>query len=147
MLRVTSSFRLLHRLPSKSLPPPLHLSNSSYKPSIRSPTPRVLLRTPVVSFSTAPRLSVPSGCLSHGELEPYLSCSMPGGRRLRIAVLVSGGVDSSVALRLLHAAGHSCTAFYLKIWFQVRPLIGLVCRAECFVICMELHIIAFPSGG
>jgi tRNA-specific 2-thiouridylase len=37
---------------------------------------------------------------------------------LRVAVLLSGGVDSSVALRLLHAAGHSCTAFYLKIWFQ-----------------------------
>ncbi|PSS14539.1 TRNA-specific 2-thiouridylase [Actinidia chinensis var. chinensis] len=39
-------------------------------------------------------------------------------KRLKVAVLVSGGVDSSVALRLLHAAGHSCTAFYLKIWFQ-----------------------------
>lgn len=39
-------------------------------------------------------------------------------QRLKVAVLVSGGVDSSVALRLLHAAGHSCTAFYLKIWFQ-----------------------------
>ena len=23
-----------------------------------------------------------------------------------------------MALRLLHAAGHRCTAFYLKIWFQ-----------------------------
>lgn len=42
---------------------------------------------------------------------------MPG-KRLKVAVLLSGGVDSSVALRLLHAAGHSCTAFYLKIWFQ-----------------------------
>lgn len=39
-------------------------------------------------------------------------------RQLKIAVLLSGGVDSSVALRLLQAAGHSCTAFYLKIWFQ-----------------------------
>jgi tRNA U34 2-thiouridine synthase MnmA/TrmU len=39
-----------------------------------------------------------------------------------VAVLLSGGVDSSVALRLLHAAGHSCTAFYLKIWFQVHTL-------------------------
>lgn len=39
-------------------------------------------------------------------------------KRLSVAVLISGGVDSSVALRLLHAAGHSCTAFYLKIWFQ-----------------------------
>ncbi|CAN1856714.1 tRNA-specific 2-thiouridylase MnmA [Linum perenne] len=48
----------------------------------------------------------------------YLSCCMPEKDRLRIAVLISGGVDSSVALRLLHAAGHQCTAFYLKIWFQ-----------------------------
>ncbi|KAI7990543.1 tRNA-specific 2-thiouridylase MnmA [Camellia lanceoleosa] len=40
-------------------------------------------------------------------------------QNLKVAVLLSGGVDSSVALRLLHAAGHSCTAFYLKIWFQV----------------------------
>ncbi|KAL9247917.1 hypothetical protein vseg_021294 [Gypsophila vaccaria] len=51
------------------------------------------------------------------DVKPYLSCAMPN-QRLKIAVLVSGGVDSSVALRLLHAAGHSCTAFYLKIWFQ-----------------------------
>ncbi|KAJ0229040.1 tRNA-5-taurinomethyluridine 2-sulfurtransferase [Hirschfeldia incana] len=48
----------------------------------------------------------------------HLSCSMPNNNPLRVAVLLSGGVDSSVALRLLHAAGHSCTAFYLKIWFQ-----------------------------
>ncbi|KAF3608248.1 hypothetical protein DY000_02048565 [Brassica cretica] len=47
----------------------------------------------------------------------HLSCSMPNKPR-RVAVPLSGGVDSSVALRLLHAAGHSCTAFYLKIWFQ-----------------------------
>ncbi|CDP04153.1 unnamed protein product [Coffea canephora] len=48
----------------------------------------------------------------------YLSCSMPHKKPLKIAVLLSGGVDSSVALRLLHLAGHSCTAFYLKIWFH-----------------------------
>eukprot|EP00976_Prorocentrum_cordatum_P110807 1195267-Prorocentrum_minimum.AAC.1 len=30
----------------------------------------------------------------------------------------AGGVDSSVALRLLLAAGHQCTAFYLQIWMQ-----------------------------
>ncbi|XP_028187329.1 uncharacterized protein LOC114373947 isoform X3 [Glycine soja] len=53
-----------------------------------------------------------------GDLDRYLRCSMPQNSPLRVAVLVSGGVDSSVALRLLHAAGHSCTAFYLKIWFQ-----------------------------
>ena len=37
---------------------------------------------------------------------------------MKIAVLVSGGVDSSVALRLLQAAGHDVTAFYLKIWLE-----------------------------
>jgi len=37
---------------------------------------------------------------------------------MRIAVLVSGGVDSSVALRLLKDQGHELTAFYLKIWLE-----------------------------
>jgi len=37
---------------------------------------------------------------------------------MKIAVLVSGGVDSSVALALLKAAGHDLTAFYLKIWLE-----------------------------
>lgn len=37
---------------------------------------------------------------------------------MKIAVLVSGGVDSSVALRLLQEQGHSLTAFYLKIWLE-----------------------------
>lgn len=37
---------------------------------------------------------------------------------LRVAVLVSGGVDSSLALQLVTAAGHQATAFYLQIWFQ-----------------------------
>lgn len=37
---------------------------------------------------------------------------------MNIAVLVSGGVDSSVALKLLKDQGHSVTAFYLKIWLE-----------------------------
>lgn len=37
---------------------------------------------------------------------------------MNIAVLVSGGVDSSVALRLLKEAGHTLHAFYLKIWLE-----------------------------
>jgi len=37
---------------------------------------------------------------------------------MKIAVLLSGGVDSSVALRLLRGQGHDLTAFYLKIWLQ-----------------------------
>jgi tRNA (5-methylaminomethyl-2-thiouridylate)-methyltransferase len=37
---------------------------------------------------------------------------------MNIAALVSGGVDSSVALRLLKDAGYDITAFYLKIWLE-----------------------------
>ncbi|MDQ5940749.1 MAG: tRNA-5-taurinomethyluridine 2-sulfurtransferase [Candidatus Dependentiae bacterium] len=37
---------------------------------------------------------------------------------MKIAVLVSGGVDSSVALARLHEQGHEVTAFYLKIWLE-----------------------------
>jgi tRNA-5-taurinomethyluridine 2-sulfurtransferase len=37
---------------------------------------------------------------------------------MKTAVLVSGGVDSSVALRLLQEQGHTVTAFYLKIWLE-----------------------------
>jgi len=38
---------------------------------------------------------------------------------MKIAVLLSGGVDSSVALNLLKQAGrHELTAFYLKIWLE-----------------------------
>jgi tRNA-specific 2-thiouridylase len=37
---------------------------------------------------------------------------------MKIAVLLSGGVDSSVALQLLRNQGHDLTAFYLKIWLE-----------------------------
>ncbi|MEI6222307.1 MAG: tRNA 2-thiouridine(34) synthase MnmA [bacterium] len=37
---------------------------------------------------------------------------------MQIATLVSGGVDSSVALALLKEQGHELTAFYLKIWLE-----------------------------
>ena len=39
-------------------------------------------------------------------------------KSMKIAVLVSGGVDSSVALRLLKEQGHELYAFYLKIWLE-----------------------------
>ncbi|XP_074579804.1 uncharacterized protein LOC141836262 [Curcuma longa] len=77
--------------------------------------------SPVATLAPSPTAGDPPrpSSVSHAyaDLEPYLGCSMPG-RRLRVAVLLSGGVDSSVALRLLHASGHDITAFYLKIWFQ-----------------------------
>lgn len=37
---------------------------------------------------------------------------------MNLAVLVSGGVDSAVALRLAQEQGHTVTAFYLKIWLE-----------------------------
>lgn len=82
--------------------------------------PRKITTTARRLFSLKP-LAVSSPIRNYGDerIDPtYLSCSMPHKNPLKVAVLVSGGVDSSVALRLLHAAGHSCTAFYLKIWFQ-----------------------------
>ncbi len=36
----------------------------------------------------------------------------------KIAVLLSGGVDSSVALALLHEQGYQVVPFYLKIWLE-----------------------------
>lgn len=36
----------------------------------------------------------------------------------KIAVLISGGIDSSVSLRLLKDQGHDIVAFYLKIWLE-----------------------------
>lgn len=41
-----------------------------------------------------------------------------GGVIMKIAVLVSGGVDSSVVLARLKEEGHEVTAFYLKIWLE-----------------------------
>lgn len=37
---------------------------------------------------------------------------------MKVALLLSGGVDSSVALALLREQGHDVTAFYLKIWLE-----------------------------
>ena len=37
---------------------------------------------------------------------------------MKIAVLLSGGVDSSVALSLLEEQGHDLHAFYLKVWLE-----------------------------
>ncbi len=37
---------------------------------------------------------------------------------MKVAMLISGGVDSSVALKLLKQQGYEVTAFYIKIWME-----------------------------
>lgn len=39
-------------------------------------------------------------------------------KKMKVAALVSGGVDSSVALKILKDQGHDVTAFYIKIWLE-----------------------------
>ena len=69
---------------------------------------------------------------------------------MKIAVLVSGGVDSSVALRLLHEQGHELEAFYLKIWLEDELAYLGNCpweedlayaQAVCDAIKVPLHVI------
>lgn len=76
----------------------------------------------------------------------------PDGRRLRIALLLSGGVDSSLALRLLQAAGHDVTAFYLQIWFQedFRNYWDACPWEEDLAICQQvqlLRLLQILTGG
>ena len=42
------------------------------------------------------------------------------GSEDEVAMLLSGGVDSSVALKLLLDQGYKVRAFYLKIWFYCK---------------------------
>ncbi len=49
---------------------------------------------------------------------------------MKIAVLLSGGVDSSVALRLLKEQGHDITAFYLKYGFRMSSPFWVIARGK-----------------
>jgi tRNA (5-methylaminomethyl-2-thiouridylate)-methyltransferase len=74
---------------------------------------------------------------------------------MNIAVLTSGGVDSAVALRLLHETGeHTLTACYLKIWLEEElTFLGdcpweedLACvRAVCDPLGIPLRVISLQS--
>lgn len=73
---------------------------------------------------------------------------------MKIAVLVSGGVDSSVALRLLKEQGHELTAFYLKIWLEDELSFLGVCpweddlsyvRAVCEQADVPLEVVPFQK--
>ncbi|XP_031489095.1 uncharacterized protein LOC116256757 isoform X1 [Nymphaea colorata] len=107
-----------HHLLSLALPASLLFVHHHHRSSFTPPT--ILRTSPLCCVADSVGLDdhhrhplLPIGPISPRHLE----CSLLGERR-KVAVLLSGGVDSSVSLRLLCAAGHSCTAFYLKIWFQ-----------------------------
>ena len=126
-MSMSSSLTLFH-LPFQSLSLQRQ-TQIKLKPFLQfTPTPLSISSS---SFSTSVA-QVPLRSSNSIDVDDHhLSCAMPNTKPLRVAVLVSGGVDSSVALRLLHAAGHSCTAFYLKIWFQVCPFIHIYNNVGC----------------
>ena len=73
---------------------------------------------------------------------------------MNTALLLSGGVDSSVALHLLLQQGHTVTAFYLKIWLEDElAFLGscpweddlLYVRAVCEQAGVPLRIISFQK--
>lgn len=73
---------------------------------------------------------------------------------MKIAVLVSGGVDSSVALRLLQEEKHELTAFYLKIWLEDELSFLGECpweedlsyvRAVCEQVGVPLEVVPFQK--
>ena len=90
-----------------SFPPPDKWHENHLLMQGCEPPPSPLLTS---TSSYAPNSS--SSATNHPQVH------VQGQGRLKVAVLLSGGVDSSLALRLLLAAGHDCTAFYLQIWFQ-----------------------------
>lgn len=69
------------------------------------------------------------------------------------AVLLSGGVDSAVALALLHQAGHRISPFYCKIWLEEESF-GANCPWEedlryAEAVCKKfgLHLHIHPMQG
>ena len=74
---------------------------------------------------------------------------------MKIAVLLSGGVDSSVALQLLvHQGAHQLTAYYLKVWLEDEVAYLGDCpweedlkyaRAVCDQVGVPLEIVSLQS--
>lgn len=73
---------------------------------------------------------------------------------MNIAMLISGGVDSSVALHKLVQQGHTVTAFYLKIWLEDELAFLGTCpweedlayvRAVCDKLKVKVEVISFQK--
>ncbi len=73
---------------------------------------------------------------------------------MNIAMLISGGVDSSVALHRLVQQGHKVTAFYLKIWLEDALAFLGICpwdedllyvRSVCDKLNVDLEVVSFQQ--
>jgi sulfur transfer protein SufE len=65
--------------------------------------------------------------------------SRTGAGRGRVALLLSGGVDSSVALHLLLQKGYDVTCYYLKIWLQDElQHLGTCPWEDDYAVCVEV---------
>ena len=77
---------------------------------------------------------------------------LPGAED-EVAMLLSGGVDSSVAMRLLLDQGYKIRAFYLKIWLEDElahlnecPWVSeLPSSLPCSCLALALLLLCFPS--
>ncbi len=74
---------------------------------------------------------------------------------MKIAVLVSGGVDSAVALALLQQQGHMVVPYYLKIWLEDELAFLGECpweedlshaRAVCEKLGLELKVVSLQQA-
>lgn len=131
MIRVIQSQvqECVGRLPQQSqskLTLPVDASSPVIVSSLQPP--KLELLTDIASISTSP---------------------MDVKRKTRVALLLSGGVDSSVALHLL-MRGHNkvqydVTAFYLKIWLEDELSDLNICPWEedvqyCKAVCQQLNV-------
>ncbi len=93
--------------------------NDEYNVVTSPPHPDISRPPPYVSHQLA-REDYYVGNERHhiDDTNTYLSSYSWPNAANEIAVLVSGGVDSSVALMLLKSQGYSLRAFYLKIWLE-----------------------------
>lgn len=94
--------RTVQQMLQRQCPPqPLDSSASSTTEQPAPPSSSV-----TISDSTAVRTA------------PAMSTAATGPRQDEVAVLLSGGVDSSLALKLLKDQGVPVRAYYLKIWLE-----------------------------
>ena len=81
-------------------------------------------------------------------------CSTDYFLPMKIALLLSGGVDSAVSLNLLKREGHDLTAFYIKVWLEDElAYLGncpweedlMYARAICHQAGVPLEIVSLQS--